>query len=241
MPRGQPDYGQYAPTEQYATLSDLAELARRLTELIYSEGRGATVYHDDFEGTVLKWTGGIGIGGTVTFDQVYPQSGSQCIKLYPSGVSSAFAAISKEYGVVASQRLGSEISFCNPSSELSFYNEIAYWDGADFYRGAVKIDFSTNKLYLRTGTGGWTEFTDITPFYTSGYSYYHFKIVVDFGTKKYVRMMLNGVEYDLSAYDLAVMTGAGAVRLQQGFYATNETGVAASLLIDDSIFTQEEP
>lgn len=241
MPRGQPDYGAYSPQTYIGSLSDMAELAARLGSIVIFDRRGRVVNLDDFEGAQLKWIVGFSIGSTVTFDHSYPQSGSQCVKLTPSAAVGTWVAISKEFGVVISQRLGSEISFCNPSSSLSFYVELAYWDGTDFYRGRAKLDFNTNKMYLYTGTGSWTEFMDIDAFYTSSFTYFHFKLVVDLETKKYVRVMLNGVEYDISAYALAVGAGAGAKRLQQTFSATNETGAAGSIYIDDSIFTQEEP
>lgn len=239
--RGQPDYGAYAAGDLVSLTADVAELAARLDSLMVFDRRGKMVYSDDFESPVLRWLTGITLGSKVEFDWTYPKSGAQCVKLTPKAAANSIAEISKEIGVITSQRLGLELGFANPSTELSFYIELAYFDGTDFYRGSIKLDFSANKVYLRTGGGVWTEYAAILAFYNAGYSYYPFKIVVDFETKKYVRAMLQGLWYDLSAYDIAIMAGAGAQRLQQTAHATNETGVAGSVYVDDVIFTQEEP
>jgi len=241
MSRGQPDYGAYAEGDVISLLDDMAELAVRLGSIVKFDRRGKVVYLDDFEAPNLKWIKGITAGGTVLHDSVYPQSGAQCIKLTPNAGATDLAGISKEFGVVISQRLGIEFAFANPSANLSYYIEVSYFDGTSFHRARFNLDFSTSRMSIWSGIGAWTDIGAIDAFYETGYSYFPVKLVADFSTNTYLRAMITETWHDLSAYTLSLQGGAGAPRLQIACLATNETGVAGSIYVDDCIFTQQEP
>lgn len=241
MARGQPDYGSYAVGDLTTLLSDMAELAVRLGSIVVFDRRGTIVYTDDFEGPTLKWVQVTAAGGTSLLDSTHPLSGAQCVILTVTPAAGSLAGLSREIGVVPSQRLGFEASFCNPSSNTSLYIEIAYWDGTDFLRGQLRANFNANTLAVWTGAGVWTVVAAIAPFYTAGYTYNPFKLVVDFSTGYYVRGMLGGNWYDLSAYSLVIGVGAGAPRLQQNIHFERQAGIGGSLYVDNCLFTQEEP
>lgn len=240
MPRGQPDFGAQTQGDIVSLLDDVAELAARLNSIVIFDRRGKVGYLDDFEAPVWKWIHSITPGSTVTWSHIYPKSGAQCVCLTPDAVALEHAGIVKEFGVVTSQKLGIEFAFANPSPELSYEIEVAYWDGTNFHRAKIKVDFSTSRMSVWTGAGAWTDYRAIPAFFAAGYSYYPIKLVADFSTNTYLRGMFNGTWYDLSAYNLSLQGGAGAPRLQIACTATNETGVAGSIYVDDCIFTQEE-
>lgn len=241
MVRGQADYGITAPTEQYATLADLAEVVRRLTGLIYSDGRGATVFHDDFEGTILKWGFRRTNAATIALDSTYAKSGSQSVKLDTAKVLIAAAGIWREFGIQLSQRLGTEISFCKPDAHTSFTIQLGYYNGTTAYSAEAKIDFSNKQLSIRTGALTWEVVATLDAFSASEQAFHPFKLVVDFNTKKYQRVMIDGACYTFDTYSPYSYASALNPRVVSQFLLEGLDTTGGALWLDDAIFTQEEP
>jgi hypothetical protein len=241
MSRGQPDYGQSAPTEQYATLSDLAEVVKRLTDLIYADGKGSTVFHDDFEGVQLKWNSMTVNEGISKLDSTYAQSGSQSVKMDTAKTLVAHTGISREFAVPISQRLGAEISFCPVSTHTAFYMMLSFHESPVFYRAEARINFGTNKLYIRKADGSYLEVVTLNAFSLTTHAFHPFKLVADFDTKVYERVIVDGVTYDLASEPLYTSTTAAVHKILLEFEQHGIDVTGGQLWVDDAIFTQEEP
>lgn len=241
MPRGQQDYGQYASQTQYATMSDLAQLAAWLIDYFSADNRGIVVFTDDFEGALLKWNKMTSNSGTSLQSSAHAKSGSQSIELDVAKVLAAGAGIYREFGIQPSQRLGCEINFCKPDSNTYYIQRLSYHDGTNAWQGAVKIDFSTNILSIQTGATTWQTIATLPAFSGSDQAFHPIKLVVDFDTKTYVRLIVDNGNYVVSNYSLYESVSAinQRILLEMELWGLNTTG--GQLYLDDAVFTQSEP
>jgi EAL domain-containing protein (putative c-di-GMP-specific phosphodiesterase class I) len=105
----------------------------------------------------------------------------------------------------------------------------------------VKLDFSTYKLYYYSSADSWVEITTLDAFSASDQSFHPIKLVVDFDTLKYDRVIVDNTLYDLSSFSLYSAVSALNQRIlwEVTLEGLNTTG--GQLYVDDAIFTQEEP
>lgn len=241
MVRGQRDYGMYAATAYGAGVSDMAELAARLGSIVTLDRRGRVILLDDCEESILKFYDGSGGTYTVTLDSTTPKSGSQCIKLTAGALATDFANIGKRMPPLTSHRLGLEVSFSKPSANAYLALEIIRHNGADSQYGNIRIDVANKKIAYMSAWLVWTDILDIDAVRVEEFCYYPVKLVVDFDTKKFVRLIYAGVEYDLSAYPLHTWVSYTTTLFEYAIALGSQTVGAQSIYVDDFILTMDEP
>ncbi|MBA7607939.1 hypothetical protein ES703_15109 [subsurface metagenome] len=241
--RGQPDY---AGTQQKAvgvTLSDMADLAVRLGSIVEYDRRGDIVILDDFEDTIIKWTIGVGALAYVRHDSTSVKSGSQALELHLGNVPGGNTNIRKDFHVLGILKVGAEISFSVPQDTYQFEVYITYYDGDDQHFGRVTVDFNARELTLWDNILGETLIAGGLDFTSSNHFYHIIKYVVDFSTLRYSRLLLNNIEYDVSAYTLTSVAAPLVLPTMRTELRIldNGAGDEASIWLDDFIFTQNEP
>ena len=241
MARGQPDFGAYAATAKLAGMSDMAELAVRLGSLVAFDRRGRVVILDDFEAPVLKWYALGASGGAAILDGTYPQSGSQDCKLSVANSSGSTITMSKGFNLLPSKRLGIEISFCRPRTDMYFTFSIDRDDGTNRYLATIRVDPNGRALAYKITTGTYTEFATSLLMYNYAFFFHHLKLVADFDTNNYARCIYAGIEYDLSSYGLEVTASSGYPHCRAKLELFHRAQAAIDLYVDDFILTQEEP
>lgn len=242
MARGQPDFGMYAPKTTVGSLSDMAELAVRLGSIDSYDRRGDVILLDDFEGTVLKCITGGMAGSAVALDATSVRSGSQAVKLTLAAVAASEVWIRKDTPVLISLRIGIEISFSVPATTYTFHIISYHYDGTNEVRGQCRLDFNAKELRIWDNALGWVLIASGLNFISVNHTYHTIKLVCDFSTSKFVRVMLNGTDYDISAYTLrsALSVTVPILRVEPTV-VDNGGGIAASIWLDDLIFTMNEP
>lgn len=242
MPRGQRDYGPYAVKDVTASISDMGEVAARLGSIVTYDKRGDVVDFDNFEGPVRRWGGTAPAAATYArLDSASVRSGAQAVRLHTSNILNDEADIQKLQGVLVSQRLGHEISFSFLQQNTNFMVWILLYGDPTRYQGEVRFDNLTGVLSILTAPGVYTQVATpgIAPW--NMFSFQTIKLVVDFATKKYVRLLFGNMEYDLSAYGLEAFGAAQAPQIQLGAWIENRAALGGDVWLDDSIFTQAEP
>ncbi len=241
MPRGQPDFGQYSSETYVAGLSDMAELAVRLGSIVIFDRRGKVIDVDDFEGVVLKWTP-VTIGnGAVVFDSTYPKSGSQGLKLTSGDGANQHGTIQKGFTPLFSQRLGLEFVFSSPSADTYFVLQISYFDGTLSHLAGIRFDFNAQKIAYQSTFFAYTDIIDTEAFYTSNFFYFPVKLVVDFATGYFVRLLFGGVEHDLSSYPIFSQADATNPNIKYTIAHRYRAAAGSDIYIDDVILTEDEP
>jgi len=240
VPRGQADFGMYAAKETVSGLADLGELAARLKSPVTFDRRGDVLWLDDFEGTEGKWIlSGTGTGKAYAHSAESARYGLCSMKLTAGDAATNHAQMATSLPYPVLSKIGMEISFTYNAGFGEYLWTFRLYDGSDYYEGRVRFTWSTlaweiddHGTWRLLKTGSLTQAT---------YLYHTIKIVLDFTTKKYVRVILNEVEYDVSAYSLATDDSIASAQLRAEIRVTNRSAENMSAYFDSFIVTQNEP
>ena len=245
---GTPDYAAPKPLGQVPigplhTLTDMAEHAARLGSINTFDRRGNVLFIEDFSGSLVRCgTKPWGTGADVAITSERAHSGSFSCKLVTGDTIGDYAELDIRRPYPCLSRLGFEASFDleNAIAKLYFY--------ARLYTGAEKIealwwyDDAAQTWYIwATGPGN----VALSPKQkiSRGIGIWPTtKLVADFETGKFVRLICNNLSWDLSQYTLLTIT-PDTTSPHIHFLVVAEAGLNANqdTYIDDIIITQNEP
>lgn len=240
--RGQPDFGMYAPKTVSASISDMGEVAARLGSIVIYDKRGDVVDFDNFEETVLRWLTVLDPAtayARLVSDNV--KSGSQAVKFQTTNDDGSSALLSRQLSVLGSKRLGVEISFSKLDDNCLLRLALSYTSLTEATFAEARYNPADGKVYVRVGFDEWKEVAYVGLNLLASFTFYTMKLVADFNTGKYVRLLYAEKEFDISTIS-CYLTGAVTVPLLvpivgiKNLYATS-----GDCWIDDFIFTQAEP
>ncbi|KKM85339.1 hypothetical protein LCGC14_1290060 [marine sediment metagenome] len=240
--RGTPDYGQYAPATTIARLADLGELAVRLGSIVSFDRRGEVVWMDDFEDGIIKWkTSAAGAGAAVTSDTVKSRNGAKSAKLVAGSDGGKQATLYHYQPFPVSSRYGVEFSFAFETSPKHIGLRLDLYDGANHYFGDIVYRPPLTRLDYEDSNADYQALTTTLDLLSDSIMFHTLKLVADWSTKKYVRLLLDNNSYDLSGIDL--YSAADAVTLPQVRVRVLLAGTSGNpvLYVDDVIITQNEP
>lgn len=242
MAKGQPDFGQYAPTETIVGLSDMGELAARLGSIVTFDRRGNVVCFDNFEEAIIR---GLGAGGAYPFGifltSETAKSGSQCIRLRPADASDAVVSFTQIDSALVTSRLGAEVSFTIPVGEAYIYLYLSRQTTTHAETGGVEFEWKTGKLSYFNAGGGLTCFATAYMPYQHKTAFHTAKLVIDFAEKKYVRFLFSDIEIDMSEYAIQSTAFPSTPYVTREFGVTNKLGDEVVVYADAFILTQNEP
>jgi len=243
MVHGQADFGAYAAKKTVGSMADNAELAARLGSIVTFDRRGDIVWLDNFEGDVDKW-GQFpdGVGSEIVISPDAARNGSFSGKLTTGNLENDSCRIRHYSPLPATSRIGFEISFTS-NNDLKILHFIqTVYDGS--YEHTAKLQYfpATDVLYYLNHLNAPVVLaTDLilSPF---NYVFHTIKIVIDLDTYKYVRAILDEVEYDMSAFGYYhPVEPAVEPHWEQEILITTGVDSNESIHIDDAIATQNEP
>lgn len=103
---------------------------------------------------------------------------------------------------------------------------LAYDDGTNSYKAAVRLDLDGNKVYYLNNGGTWTELTALAMTFADA-QWYAVELALDIAANEYLTIRINGLEADMS--DIAIYTDGGSAARGAQVYLTvlaNATGPA---------------
>lgn len=243
MPHGQPDFGMYAQKKTTFGLSDMGELAARLGSIVTYDRRGDVVWLEDFAQGMTNWV--VGGAGLYIVEESAEESLSKGVSLKTvvpnTGPFNAY--FWRRDALPVSSRLGIEYAFLPDDDVDDIFLDFEIYDGDD--RHQARIEFRVDDGVIRYFKGGvlWTELVTDIEFRADGRAWHHFKLVVDYVTDEFVRLLLDNIEYSMAGLPLFVTAPFPADpylhTLVEQVYAG---GVATpTLFFDNIILTQNEP
>lgn len=242
MPRGYPDYGVFKAKTVTAALDDMAELAVRLGSIVTYDRRGEVVDSDNFEGPVERWGSSVGsINDWAILDNTTCKAGSLAMLLHSANGAIEYVDIHKSLNVFVSKRIGLEISFGKPHTNANFILCLIYYDGAQSHMAYVWVDINAQEIHLTDGVAGDVVVANTGLFLDQTWLFYTIKVVVDFGTDKYVRLLFANKEYDISNRLLTIAGSVTAPTLWVMMRNDNRLALGSDLYLDNYILTQDEP
>jgi len=237
-----PDYTtKYKMTKIFGNIDD-AELAARLGSINTFDRRGNIAYFDNCSESLEKWNLSLtGAGASIILTTEKPHMGDASIKLTGGSTVTKRAAILKYTPELPSTRIGAEFIFNLEQDIEEIEIMIAQAEATTTSRGKIQFDIPNNKIYYLAGVAETkTELADYE-FDTATGLYHSAKLVIDYSTGKYVRLVLSHRQYDMSTYDLYVNVAAYTPKCTSRFRLTSTDGNNGFAYVGGFIFTQNEP
>lgn len=164
---------------------------------------GKNIFTDDCESAILAWNvdsydGGAAVSSTETY-----WDGSKSIKLSGSVNDPSMGGISKNFNVLENSRIGFEFKWSIDDYDAdAFYMYLNHYDGVYERRAYIEVYLKLNIVRIRITDGGIITIP-ITQTQINDINYWHdIKGVIDYHTNKWVRLIFDDIEYDLSKYNL---------------------------------------
>lgn len=242
MAHGTQDWWGTEPSTTVHAVQDAGELAVRLQSSAIYDRRGRVVMIEDFLHGYKTWAlsgSGTGAGGNITHDT--SQSGAYSLKLIGGSDVGWLAEAYRWVPTYVLGRVGLAVSFAADSDLDRFEIHLDVRDGTNLYQAALRWDHVNGNVdYLDNGAAWQT--IDADKDLVSGLKHWHsMKLVVDAGTGKYARGLVNEDEYDLSAYSLQSAAVGEPTYIMADFYCYSKDTKNAECCIDDVIVTVDEP
>ena len=237
-----PDYTSKWKMDKISANTDNAELAARLGSIVTFDRRGNVMYCDRCSESLGKWsTGTTGAGASITLSNERPYVDDASIKMVGGSTLTRRAYIIKRLPQPHSTRIGVEYLF-HISSEVNTIEILFAMEAmTKGYRGQIKLDIANNKIYYTESTAeAWTELADYT-FNDSANLFHSVKLVMDYDTGKYVRLVLSHHQYDLSTYALFSIAVGGNPICETRFRLDSTAANNGILYVGGFIFTANEP
>lgn len=243
MPHGQPDFGLYAVKETVFGQADIGELAVRLGSIVSYDRRGDVIFLEDFSKGLTRWETtliGVGAAAAIANDR-FRTSGFSC-KLTTGSTLTGEAAIYRYFGVPIYSRIGLEVSFSvgTPAGILIFY--IRVHTGTEYHQWQARYNVGTGVLeFWDIVTGWWHDVGFGYTLYNTSTEFHTLKLVGDFDTNKYVRLMLDDFSIDLSGFDCLITPNVANPYMQTTVEVYPVPVANQNYWLDDIIVTQNEP
>lgn len=243
MAHGAPDWYIYRTAASTFPLGDMAELATRLGALSTFDRRGDTILQEDFEHGLARWgTDTSGTGAAVAIDTTYFRSGPNSIKLTQGSADNAYAAIHTAIYYPRVSFIAAEFSIMIPISFGELRLDLYLYSGAVLTQFSMRYNRATTLIEIVQLTGSWPDISATVQTAAAAWIWHTIKLVGDLNAQKYVRLIFDQIEYDLSAYDAVVATDTStAPHFLVSIGIRNTDGASRDVYIDDVILTQDEP
>jgi len=238
-----PDFGVSQLQTSKVFLSDMSELAVRLGSIHRFDRTGVIIFEEAFRNGIARWSQNSYPAGAF----VVPVADYYSIVPY-----GALLATTIDSGSYSGMNTVLPIPYVSPMGfewHMKFKDEIElcyFWvqlyTGTTQYRVVFRIDVEDSIVDIQNSGGTYTPVYTDTLYYGGTSPFHVFKVVVDFINEVHVRMVIDGVDIDLSMHPIWKDTEDDSVpRLY--LYISNNPGttVVNRVYLDNIIITMDEP
>ena len=226
----------------YAKQMGMAELATRLGSVATFDKRGDVIWMDDFESGVERWKYEEDVaGGSLVWSPYRAKSGAFSAALTPPPQQYKQAYMSHYFNISVLSKMGFEFSWVNTSHPYWLGLKISLYDRTYLhqpeilcYPGEAHIDYrdeNSNMQYLTTN------FT----FRDHPWVFHTIKLVLDFTTKKYLRLIADDTEFDMSTFQYPLEASSYAPHGWMTIFVASYNATPPTYYIDSAIITTNEP
>lgn len=242
MPRGQPDFGIYTQTPVATGLSDVGEAAARLGSINIYDRRGWTIWMDDFEAPVLKWTPLAAGGGVVPrLSTTNAWMGTQSVFFDCDAGAAPTSSMYRKFPLLRLGKTGIEF-FVNLYSKTPGYFRVRFrvYDRANRADAELRLDTFAKTATIVTAAGNIVAATNC--FNSAGERVWTpIKLVVDMDTDLYTRLLIGERDIDLSAHALVAGGVSAEGMLYVDFMLVGDAIADMDCYLGNFILTQNEP
>ena len=242
MVHGNPDWGISSTKSTIFRVDDVGEAAVRLGSIVSYDRRGDVLWFDDFEDGLVKVVASTnGTGAAITAHTTEAHRGAACVSLIGGSDGGAFASIVKHVPFPVLSAFGVEAHIRKVDSPLSIHIFADVFDGTLAHRFQMRLLTSGGLLQLSTDDTTFVTIADPVVLGQQASAFHAIKLVFDPRTNLYVRLLINDTERDISATGTTPDSSGTSGALVGGVGVISNPVDNDELLVDDLIFTQNEP
>lgn len=237
-----PDGGFSSGSGVFPMSGDLGELAARLESVVTHNREGSIVYIETFEYGVNTWHPTLyGTGSEIYISAARSRSRGYSCKMIAGSDGSAAAKIFRSFPLPTLSRYGLEFSWLPEANTDILEWRLSYHDGTDVHHYIARYRTTEDDVQIKDEDGNWlTVVTSLDLTYT--YADFHtIKTVGDLADDQWERLIINGVEYDLTDYAAYVTAEVAGPDVLPAILIWGNAGANGFSYIDDVILTQNEP
>ena len=242
LPLDMPDDYPWLPSSARYPLADLGELAARLGSPVTYDRRGEVVWMDDMSHGLGVYRASVyGAGAVVRVTTDIGLSSGYALELVGGSDAERTAQLVRSFSRAKLGKTGLEIGFCMISLNEKFWTNLSRFDGSNQHVGGLRVYAETGQLTILKDDG--TEQTIATLGHLDNpASIYHvFKLVCDFDSDCYVRLLFNDRVYDLSAYGLRIAAATDIPQYRMALGQISRAGYNDRASVGYIILTGNEP
>jgi len=240
MARTGSDFGTSAPQEKISVLSDLAEHAARLLSPVMFNRSGTVFFIDDFERTELLWTKTGDVGGDAVISTASAYTGYRSCKISTADGANKYEKIYKRFFYPTDQKIALSFTFQLENSPDYILATIEAGDETNAYKAEIKIDRLNQKLQYLDSDGNYQDIVTNLQISEDWFFFHFFKLIIDLKTGKYIKLIFDSAEYDLSNYSLRAWDMEDEVVMIPTIYVESRLAGISSIYVDNIIFTNNE-
>jgi len=241
MAHGQPDYGLYQQKKTTYGLPDSGELAARLGSIVTYDRRGDIIWLEDFSCGRTNWASDINSTETATQSTAEALSCGFSMKLQGIVAAATHIGIIRRDPLPVDSDIGMEFAFMANEHVQDLRLDLLITTPTITYYVYIRVELDTDTIYYWSAAGAWVQLATGVDLKIDRDCWHHLKLVVDFGAKQYVRLLLDDVEYNMAGLGLNWAAFVLTPFLQTSLYHEALAPIVAPLVyIDDVIFTQNE-
>jgi len=219
----------------------LAELAARLGSPISWDRRGQVAQIITFANGFghMATSASAGAGLVALCPSLFQTDGYSCELTTGTG-GNQNAGITTYGDYSPADQVGFEVSLSFTSQAAMVYFLLKVWDGVDEHQAYARINKANHKIEVLNSLNAYVEAGSFTPVELA-YLFYSIKLVVNLATKRWVRLLVRGVEYDLSAIASRSAGYEGGPYFTFAVQVDHDAAVNKTLYLDRVIVTTNEP
>jgi hypothetical protein len=242
MSRGLPDYG-IRDYQIAIEQNDLSIFALVDSGFTFMDGRGRIIWFDNFKQGLQKWntfTGGNGIAPTHVHYNGYYYGYYGCVIFDPvdsTGMSGMFFQQNISFG----NKVGLEIyvRLTSNHGRAIFRVQESDVDG-HAYTALGYIEETSGDVFITTPSGDVKVYDNPSDAYVSDH-WTNFKIVGNFTTGKFYKLIIGGNSVDLSAYDMVAASTGIKGRVYIDLRIEGKVGKTGQMYIGGVLVNVDEP
>lgn len=241
-PRGHEDWGVSSAAVQAAPDLPGAEIAARLGALSTFDQTGQLLFADGFEWGFTPWVSQTaGAGATLTLDGALSYLGGYSAKCTGGSDGNRYAGVTKDLPRPFLSRWGLETRAVLASAGGQLMVRARHATGSLVHTYEVRVDMASGDLTLLQSDGTYVT-VRAGALGGQGSAIFHpIKLVIDLVATKYVRVTLDDVALDLSAYAARDTVDASKPFVGVDVFCLSRAGANDVLNLDSVIVTQNEP
>lgn len=218
-----------------------SELVARLGSPVSWDWRGNTLLINTFgQGMGCIYTYHAGTGSSVAIDPTRFMTDGYSLLCLGGNAAGDYAGFDGRLGLNPAGRYGYELAWDQNGNFGYWLIALRVKGAGSEYVGRIKWIRTNGYLYYQDSDGNY-QYVDTRYNSAGDYLFNRVKLVVDLTSAKYLRLLWNSVEYDLSGFALYPTSGLAAGTLEYQFRVYPDAAPQTGVYIDHFVITVNEP